>query len=109
MWSIRKKVQTVFQNQVIKDRETIRRLSQMTSPYTRDMAFLQEHMRHLIFVFDDMMKGKKNFDLISETSVTGAWPLAHVYTADNFYFWKKELGALSYPIALDKPVTGYTR
>ncbi len=108
MWSIRKKVET-FQSQVIKDRETIRRLSQMTSPFTPDMPFLQEHMRHLIFVFDDMMKGKKNFDLIAETSVTGVWPLAHVYTVDNFYFWKKELGELSYPIALDKPVTGYTR
>jgi len=110
MWSIRKKVENVFQSQVIKDRETIRRFSQMTSPFTPDMPFLQQHMRHLIFVFDDMMKGFRNFDLISETSVSGIWPLAHgVYTADNFWFWKKDLGELSYPIALDKPVTGYTR
>jgi gamma-glutamylcyclotransferase (GGCT)/AIG2-like uncharacterized protein YtfP len=101
MWPLRRQP-------IIKDRETIRRLSQMTSPYSPDMGLLQEHQRCLIFVFDDMMAGMRNADLIVETSVTGRWPLAHVYTEDKFYFWKKDLGALSYPIALDKPVSGYT-
>ena len=100
MWPLRKR-------QVIKDNETIRRLSQMVSSYTPDIAFLEEHQRCLIFVFDDMMSGKTNADLIVETSVTGRWPLAHVYTEDKFHFWKKDLGNLSYPIALEKEVTGF--
>lgn len=95
-------------NKLIKDRETIRHLSQMVSEYTPDIAFLEEQQRCLIFVFDDMMAGKANADLIVSASVTGRWPIAHVYTEDKFFFWKKDLGSLSYPIALDKAVSGYT-
>jgi gamma-glutamylcyclotransferase (GGCT)/AIG2-like uncharacterized protein YtfP len=103
MWPLRKK------DRLIEDRETIRKLNQLTSPYSPDMGLLQEHQRILIFVFDDMMQGKTNADLIVATSVTGRWPLANAYTEDKFYFWKKDLGKMSYPVALEKPVSGFTR
>lgn len=96
-------------SKVDSDREVIRQLCQMTSPYSPDMGILQQNHRHLIFVHDDMMAGKKNSDLIVATSITGRWPLAHCYTEEKFYYWKKDLGELSYPIALEKIPTGFTR
>lgn len=103
MWPLKK-----TNSKLIQDRETIRRLSQMVSEFTPDIGFLEENQRHLIFVFDDMMSGKSNSDMIVEYSLTGRWPLAHVYTEDRFHFWRKELGNRSYPIALEKAVSGYT-
>ena len=102
MWPVRSK-------KLNQQREAIREICKMVSPFSKDIPLLQEHHRILIFVYDDMMQGKRNSDLIVETSVTGRYPLANCYTEDNFHCWKKELGKLSFPIALDKPVSGFTR
>src|SRR6266436_2636845 len=83
MWPLKR----TSKDKLTQQREIIRRLCQMASPYTPDLALLQEQHRVLVFVHDDMMQGKHNADLIVETSVTGRYPLAHCYTEDNFYFW----------------------
>lgn len=75
--------------------------------YTPDASILSRFKRQLFFVYDDMMNGGTKSDLIVEASVSGKWPLANVYTDDTFFFWKKELGSESFPVALDKDVTGF--
>lgn len=85
----------------------IKTIHDMVSIFTPDVKQLERKQRHLIFVCDDLMSGNRNSDLIVETSVSGRWPLMNGYTQDKFFFWKKELGELSFPVALDKDVTGF--
>lgn len=90
-----------------KHQKVLKEITDMVPIFTPDMVHLQMKKRCLIFVHDDMMSGRNNSDLIVETSISGRWPLANVYTEDKFFFWKKDLGEHSYPVALDKDVTGF--
>lgn len=65
---------------------------------TPDNWKLEQFIRQLIFVPDDMKKGGKNHDLISE-AINGPTH-SSVYTADPYTFWLKDLGGHSYPIVL---------
>lgn len=92
-----------------KEREVIKEVDQMVSIYTPDIKFLERKQRHHIFVHDDMMKGQRNNDIVADTALNGIYPQCHGYTEEAFFFWKKNLGKLSIPVALDQDVTGYYR
>lgn len=65
---------------------------------TPDNWRLEQFIRQLIFVPDDMKKGGKNHDLIEE-AINGPVHL-DVYTADQYTFWLKDLGGHSFPVVL---------
>lgn len=73
--------------------------------YTPDINILERKQRQLIFVADDMATGGKYHDYITETSVSGRWPLWTGYTEDLFTFWNRRLGNESYPVALPPDLT----
>lgn len=70
---------------------------------TPDVWKLQQYMRQLIFVPDDMMRGQRNHEMIAEASASGDDPFhPSCYTLKPFTFWKKDLGTMSYPIAMEE-------
>lgn len=77
--------------------------------YTPDILELERHKRILVFVHDDMMKGGKLHDYLTETNISGRWPLYEAFTVDPFYHWKKDLGEESYAVALEDQVSGFQR
>jgi len=75
--------------------------------YTPDILEIERKRRVTVFVHDDMKKGGKLHDYISETSISGRWPTFIAYTVDPFYVWKKDLGAESYPVALSDQISAH--
>jgi len=66
--------------------------------FTPDLWNMERRQLQLLFVYDEMMKGHHEHDLIREHSVG----VATAYTEERFILWKKNLGKLSYPIPLAK-------
>ena len=54
-----------------------------------------------------MLYGGREHHLIVETSLTGRHPLYAGYTQDKFHLWNKNLGKMSYPVALKEQVSGF--
>lgn len=77
--------------------------------YTPDILKLEKQCRLTIFVADDMQKGGALHEYVAETSLSGKWPLHHGYTVDPFYHWKKDLGDVSYSVALEDQISGHVR
>lgn len=75
--------------------------------YTPDILLLERRKWVSIFVHDDMMKGGKLHEYIEEKSLTGKWPCHIAYTVDPFYVWQKELGAESFPVALEDQISSH--
>jgi hypothetical protein len=67
---------------------------------TPDMWKLEQFIRQAIFVPCDMKKGGVNHHLIEE-AINGP-VYEDTYTADEYTFWKKDLGGHSFPIVLPK-------
>lgn len=79
---------------------------------TPDICQLEQSMFQLVFLPDDMMRGKHNNHLISDAGRDGATPVHPAcFTLERFTFWKKDLGTESYPIPLPKDFqpSGYLR
>ncbi len=68
--------------------------------HTPDMWKLEQYIRQLIFVPCDMKEGGNNHSLIAE-AINGP-SYKDAYTADEYTFWKKDLGGYSFPIVLPK-------
>lgn len=65
--------------------------------YTPDFPWLERHEWVLLFVYDEMMLNRNNYDAIRENSFS----LATAFTKDSdFVMWKKKLGDASFPIPL---------
>jgi hypothetical protein len=64
--------------------------------FTPDMKKLEQSMFQIMFVYGEFMEGHREYDLIREHSVK----LAQGFTMEHMTMWKKNLGKLSYPIAL---------
>lgn len=88
------------------NQKTIKELC-ATAPYSPDIIELERKRRATIFVADDMMRGGKLHEYISEVSVSGRFPTHAGYTQGEFVMWKKDLGEDSFPVALDEDVTGH--
>lgn len=71
--------------------------------YTPDVYIIEQYVRQFLFVPDDLMVGGANHKLV-EDAVIGP-VLNGCYTSDRFSFWMKNLGELSYPIALPEGFT----
>jgi len=79
--------------------------------FTPDIWKLEQYMRQLIFVPDDMKSGGRLNRLLTETSWTPTPLHPTCYTHDDYTFWKKDLGDASYPVVLPKDYrpSGYIR
>lgn len=80
-----------------------------SASYTPDILELEKKMRINVFVHDDMKKGGKLHEYLSETNIAGRWPLYTGYTTTEFFHWKKDLGEESYAVALEDRVSGFHR
>lgn len=78
-----------------------------SAKFSPDIIKLERQRRQLIFVADDMMRHGKLHSYISEFSLTGRFPIYAGFTEALMYMWKKDLGEDSYPVILDKDVTGH--
>lgn len=79
---------------------------------TPDIWKLEQSMYQLIFIPDDMMRGKHNNKLIADAGRDGEVPVHPAcFTLERFTFWKKDLGVESFGIPLPKEFepTGYLR
>lgn len=79
---------------------------------TPDIWKLEQSMYQLIFIPDDMMRGKHNNKLIADAGKDGETPVHPAcFTLERFTFWKKDLGVESFPIPLPKEFepSGYLR
>lgn len=65
---------------------------------TPDNWKLEQYVRQLIFLPCDMKKGHRNHGLI-EDHINGP-VYEDVYTAQEYTFWKKDLGEASFPVVL---------
>lgn len=71
--------------------------------FTPDIWKLEQSMYQLIFIPDDMMRGKHNNHLIADAGRDGETPVHPAcFTLERFTFWKKDLGVESYGIPLPK-------
>jgi hypothetical protein len=77
--------------------------------YTPDLPELEKKMRCTVFVYDDMLKGGKLHEYVTQTNVSGRWPVFAGYTVDPFYHWKKDLGNESTSVVLEDQVSGFQR
>lgn len=69
--------------------------------YPEDYCKLEQYMFQLVFVADEMMKGKKHHSFISEYAHHPEPLHPSVYTSSPFHFFFKDLGhGHSYPFAL---------
>ena len=65
--------------------------------FTPDFLWLERHEWRILFVYDEMMHGRKLYDLIKDESIN----LGKAFTDDdNFVLWKKKLGEETFPIAV---------
>lgn len=70
---------------------------------TPDIWKLEQSMFQLIFIPDDMMRGRQNNHLIADAGFNGEVPVHPAcFTLERFTFWKKDLGLESYGIPLPK-------
>lgn len=70
---------------------------------TPDICQLEQSMFQLIFLPDDMMRGKNNNHLIADAGRDGDVPVHPAcFTLERFTFWKKDLGVESFPIPMAK-------
>lgn len=70
---------------------------------TPDIWKLEQQQFQLIFVPDDMMRGRINNNLIAEAGYAGDTPVHPAcFTLERFTFWKKDLGINSIAIAMEK-------
>lgn len=65
--------------------------------YTPDAAKLSQKMCHPLFVYDRLMEGRDDFNLICDHAI----PIATAYTVNKFECWRKNMGVLSRPIAME--------
>ncbi len=66
--------------------------------YTPDASLLTQYPALPVFVYGTMMEGRNEWDFMASHS-DGPVPVA--FTVDHFKCWKKNLGSLSFPIALE--------
>lgn len=79
---------------------------------TPDIWKLEQSMYQLIFVPDDMMRGRINNHLIADAGKDGDVPVHPAcFTFDRYTMFKKDLGEHSFPIPMDKTFepSGYLR
>jgi gamma-glutamylcyclotransferase (GGCT)/AIG2-like uncharacterized protein YtfP len=69
--------------------------------FTPDMWNMERRQFQLLFVYDEMMNGHRQHNLISEHSVG----VATAFSQEKFILWRKNLGKESYPIPLTKRYT----
>lgn len=66
--------------------------------YTPDAALLSQNAYHHIFVYDRLMEGYGDHQLISEVIQANPQP---AFSTQKLCSWRKNLGKLSFPIALE--------
>lgn len=66
--------------------------------YTKDAALLCQQEYQYFFVYDRLMAGQHDFPLIEEYVLPS---YATAFTSRKFCNWRKNLGSLSFPIALE--------
>lgn len=70
---------------------------------TPDIWKLEQSMFQLVFIPDDMMRGRINNHLIAEGARDGDIPVHPAcFTLEKFTFFKQDLGVQSFPIAMEK-------
>lgn len=65
--------------------------------HTPDANILSNYTNHFLFVYDRLMEGRDEFAVIEDFSE----PVATGFTEKLFCTWRKNLGSLSFPIALE--------
>ncbi len=65
--------------------------------FTPDMAWLEQTEFQLLFIYDELMKIHRGYNLFSDASVY----LGAAYTVNPHTMWKKSLGEFSQAIALE--------
>lgn len=76
--------------------------------YTPDFPELEKQKRVNVFVYDHLMKGGTEHDMIAKHNILGRLPIYIGYTEDEFFHWKKDLGEESFSIALHDQITGHS-
>ena len=66
--------------------------------YTPDACLLSQYNYLPVFIYDRLMEGRDDHDLIMD-HIQPAGPVG--FTRDSFTCWRKNLGKLSFPIALE--------
>jgi len=70
--------------------------------FTPDIWRLERYQFQLMFIYGEMMRQHQMHSMVEEFSV----PLAKGFTQGKYSLWKKNLGNVSFPIALDVPFSG---
>lgn len=65
--------------------------------YTPDANLLGQYASHFLFVYDRLMEGRDDFNILGDFTD----PIATGFTEKLFCTWKKNIGVLSFPIALE--------
>jgi gamma-glutamylcyclotransferase (GGCT)/AIG2-like uncharacterized protein YtfP len=107
MWSFKKRLSFVPESAISDEQRNLIHSYCRENPSTPDILKLQKKKRVLLFVYDQMLSKGREHDLVSETSITGKWPIYSGYTESKFHLWNKNLGKESYPVALKEDVTGF--
>lgn len=69
---------------------------------TPDIWKLEQSQYQLVFIPDDMMKGRINHHLIEDAARNGEPVHPACFTLERFTMYKKDLGDLSFPIPMKK-------
>lgn len=67
------------------------------SEFTPDIAILERRLCNMLFVYDEMQLGHREFSMIEEHAI----PMGVAFTKDDFVLYKRKLSTLSYAFALD--------
>lgn len=79
---------------LVPDAEFIKKLGKHF--HTPDVMKIEDKEFHLVFVYDDTMLNRRRHSLISDYVVK----IGNGFTAEPFALWKRNLGHVSFPIAL---------
>lgn len=73
-------------------------LQQSNEEFTPDIAKLERYKYQLIFVYDEMMFGHPQEEVLKPEATI----LSKAITKNGYTLWKRKLGKQSYPVALDQ-------
>ena len=66
--------------------------------FTPDAPILERTEHQWVFLYGNLMRGRRDYKVIKENSTFRA----HGLTENSYHMWKKKLGEESFPIALEK-------